>query len=160
MIYIATLIVNFDDVANLRKKAQIAYLKGNEAFTKELNKYTDFKDIFSLKLAAELSKHTKMNYYAIKLVDNWQPLYNPIYRLEPVEQEILKAYIKNNQANSFISPFKSLAKVLIFFDKESDASLRLCMNYQGFNHLTIKNRYPLSLVGELLNPLSWAHHFT
>ena len=56
-----------------------------------------------------------------------------------MELEILKACIKNNLANGFIRPFKSPAGVLIFFDKKPDDNLRLCVDYQGFNKLIIKN---------------------
>ena len=52
------------------KKAQIAHLKANKAPSKISSKYADFADIFSPKLAAKLSKHTKINDHAIKLVDN------------------------------------------------------------------------------------------
>ena len=52
------------------KRAQIAYLKADKALTKILNKYVDFVDVFSLKLAAEFLEHTKINYHAIKLVDD------------------------------------------------------------------------------------------
>ena len=68
-----------------------------------------------------------------------------------MELETLKAYIKNNLANRFIRPSKSLAGALILFDKKPDGSLRLYVDYQGLNNLTIKNWYPLPLVGELLD---------
>ena len=81
----------------------------------------------------------KINDHAIKLVDNQQPSYSPIYSLGLMELEMLKAYIENNLASGFIRPFKSPAGTPIFFDKKSNGSLRLCMDYQGFNNLTIKN---------------------
>ncbi len=34
------------------------------------------------------------------------------------------------------------------------------MDYRGLNNLTIKNRYPLPLVGESLDRLDWARQFT
>ena len=135
----------------ISRKAQIAYLKADEAPTKVLNKYTDFADIFLPKLAAELSKHPGINNYAIELVDDWQTPYGLIYSLGLMKLEILKAYIKNNLANSFIKPFKSLVGVFILFNKKPDYSLRLCVDYQGFNNLTIKNWYLLPLVGESLD---------
>ncbi len=92
-------------------------------------------------------------------MDDWQLLYGLIYSLEPVELETLKAYIKNNLTNSFIRPSKSLTGVPIFFDKKLDNSLRLYVDYWGFNNLTIKNQYLLPLVGELLDQLGWAWHF-
>ncbi len=121
---------------------------------------SDFLDVFLPKLAAELLEHTEINDHAIELVDDWQPPYNPIYNLGSVKLEILKAYIKDNLANSFIKPSKSLAGAPILFDKKLEDSLRLYVDYQGFNNLTIKHRYPLLLVGELLDGLGWARHFT
>lgn len=55
-----------------------------------------------------------------------------------MELEILKVYIKNNLANGFIRSFKSFAKSFIFFDKNLDKSIRLYMDYQNLNNLTIK----------------------
>ena len=142
------------------KKAQIAYLKADKASTKVSSKYADFANVFLPKLTAKFLKHIKINDYAIELVDDWQSLYSPIYSLGLVELKILKAHIKNNLVNSFIRPSKSLIKALIFFNKKPNGSLRLCVDHQGLNNLTIKNWYPLPLVGELFDQLNWAQHFT
>ena len=74
--------------------------------------------------------------------------------------ETLKAYIETNLANGFIRPSKSPAGAPILFDRKSDGSLRLCVDYRGLNNLTIKNRYPLPLVGESLDRLGRARRFT
>ena len=89
--------------------------------------------------------------HTIKLVDDWQPLYDPIFSLGPVKLEILKAYINNNLANSFIRLFKSPARASILFDKKLNGSLRLYVDYQGLNNLIIKNWYFLFLVKKLLD---------
>ncbi len=115
------------------------------------SKYADFADGFSPKLAVILPEHTRINNHIMELVDDWQPPYGPIYSFRPVELETLKVYIKNNLANSFIKLFKSPARAPILFDKKPDGSLRLCVDYQGLNNLTIKNRYLLPLVGESLD---------
>ena len=52
------------------KRAQIAHLKVDEAFSILPSKYVDFVNIFSSKLVEELSEHTKINNHIIKLVDN------------------------------------------------------------------------------------------
>ena len=69
-------------------------------------------------------------------------------------------YIETNLKNGFIKPSKSPARAPILFDKKPDGSLRLCVDYQGLNNLTIKNRYPLPLVGESLDRLGRARRFT
>ena len=113
-----------------------------EASTKVPVKYLDFADILSLDLASKLPEHTEINNHAIPLVDDQQLPYGSIYSLESVKLEILKAYIKTNLANRFIRPLISLASALILFDRKSDGFLQLCIDYQGFNKLTIKNQYP------------------
>ncbi len=62
--------------------------------------------------------------------------------------------------NDFIRPSKSPSGAPILFDKKSDGSLRLCVDYRSLNNLTIKNRYLLPLVGETLDRLGWARRFT
>ncbi len=145
---------------HLSRRAQIAHLKADEAPTKVPNKYADFADVFSPKLATELPEHTGINDHAIELVDDWQPPYGPIYSLGPVELETLKAYIENNLANGFIRLSKSPARAPILFDKKPDGNLRLCVDYRGLNNLTIMNRYLLPLVRESLDRLGRARRFT
>ncbi len=159
VIHVAAFSVDLGDEVYPLRRAQIAHLKADEALTKVPSKYADFADVFSPKLAAELPKHTKINDYTIELVDDWQPPYGPIYSLGPVELETLKAYIENNLANNFIRSFRSPGGAPILFDKKPDGSLRLYVDYQGLNHLTIKNQYPLRLVRELLDWLGRARRF-
>ena len=68
-----------------------------------------------------------------------------------MELKILKTYIENNLANSFIKSFNSFARAPIFFDKKPDKSLRLYIDYQDLNNLTIKNCYLLFLIRKLLS---------
>ena len=112
------------------------------------------------KNAAELPENTRMNEHAIKLEKGKQPLFEPIYSLGLVELETLKTYIEINLANDFIRPSKSPVGAPILFDRKPDGSLCLCVDYWGLNNITIKNRYPLPLIGESLDWLSQAKRFT
>ena len=77
-----------------------------------------------------------------------------------MELETLKTYIKTYLKTGFIQPSKSPAGAPIFFNKKPDGSLRLCVDYWGLNKLTIKNRYPLPLIGESLDRLGQTKRFT
>ena len=134
VVHLTALNVDLDNEVHPSKKAQIAYFTADEIFTKVLNEYADFADVFFPKLAVELPKYMEINDYAIELIDDCQPPYGFIYSLGPVELEILKAYIKNNLANGFIKPFKFLAGAPIFFDKKPDGSLRLYVDYRDLNN--------------------------
>ena len=142
------------------RRPHVSGLIAEEAPTKVSAEYSDFADVFSPDLASELPEHTEINDHAIELVNGQQPPYGPIYSLGPVELETLKAYIETNLANGFIRPSKSPASAPILFDRKPDGSLRLCVDYRGLNNLTIKNQYPLPLVGESLDRLGRARRFT
>ena len=135
------------------RRPQISGLIAEEAFTKVPAEYSDFADIFSPDLAFKLPKYTGINNHAIELINSQQPPYGPIYSLRLVELETLKAYIEINLANGLIRPSKSPAGAPILFDQKSDSSFWLCVDYQSLNNLTIKNWYPLPLIGELLDRL-------
>ena len=142
------------------KQAQVGALLFDKAPTKVLAEYFDYSNVFSAENAAELPENTGINEHAIELEEGKQPPFGPIYSLGPVELETLKTYIKTNLANGFIRPFKSPAGAPIFFDNKPNGSLRLCVNYWGLNNITIKNRYPLPLIGESLDRLGRAKRFT
>ena len=142
------------------RRPWVSSLIVTEAPIKVPAKYSDFADLFSPDLAFKLPEHTGINNHIIELVDGQQPPYRPINNLGPVELETMKAHIETNLANGFIRPFNSPAGAPILFDQKSDGSLRLCVDYQGLNNLTIKNRYPLPLIGELLDRLGTARRFT
>ena len=139
-------------------QAQVAVLTSGE--TGIPAEYSDFSNVFSSDSAAELPEYTGFNDYFINLLDNKQPPYSLIYSLGLVELETLKTYIKANLANGFIRPSKSPAGASILFVQKKDGSLRLCVDYRGLNNLTIKNHYPLPLIGESLDHLDCAKRFT
>ena len=97
-------------------KAQVGALLFDEAPTVILVEYSNYSNIFSAKNATELSEHTKMNDYTIKLVESRQPLFESIYNLRLVKLETLKIYIKIIHAIGFIWYFKSPARALILFN--------------------------------------------
>lgn len=74
--------------------------------------------------------------------------------------EILKTYSKTYLKTRFIQLFKFWINAPIFLDKKSDSNFYLCVDNQDLNSLIVKNFYPFSLAGELLNWLGWAKYFT
>ncbi len=104
----------------------------------------------------ELLENTSRNKHAIELIEGKPPSYKPIYDLILVELEPLKAYIKTDLKTRFILPFKFPVSAVIFFNQKPDDSLCLCVDYRGQNNLTIKNRNPISLLGEVLDCLGRA----
>ena len=48
----------------------------------------------------------------------------------------------------------------IFFKKKKDGSLRLCIDYRGLNHATIKNRYEIPRMDNLLDRIQGTKLFS
>ncbi len=77
----------------------------------------------------ELSENTRMNKYAIELIDGKQQSYGSIYAISLVELETLKTYIKTHLKTGIIWTSKSCAGAPILFNKKLDGSLCLYINY-------------------------------
>ena len=48
----------------------------------------------------------------------------------------------------------------VFFIKKKDGTLWLVQDYRALNAMTVKNKYPLPLISELINKLRGAKYFT
>jgi len=48
----------------------------------------------------------------------------------------------------------------VFFIKKKDGSLWLVQDYHALNTITVKNKYPLPLISELVSLLCRARYFT
>ena len=72
----------------------------------------------------------------------------------------MKEYIKTNLQNGFIRPSVSPAAAPVMFVKRPDGKLRLVVDCRGLNNVTVKNRYPLPLIPEMLDRLHKAKIFT
>ena len=77
-----------------------------------------------------------------------------IYNMSPAELKALDDYIKEALAKGWICKSQSPAGAPILFVPKKSGKLRLCINYHGLNAITIKNRYPLPLISELLDRLN------
>jgi len=92
--------------------------------------------------------------HPINLKPGTEPPYMRIYNMSPTELKALDDYIKEALAKGWIHESQSPAGALILFVPKKSGKLRLCVDYCGLNAITIKNRYPLPLISELLDHLS------
>jgi Reverse transcriptase (RNA-dependent DNA polymerase) len=119
----------------------------------------DYLDVFSPTNAEELADHRDID-LAIELQPGKEPPYGPIYPLSQTELAALKEFLEENLAKGFIRESKSPAGAPILFAHKKDGGLRLCVDYRGLNAITIKNRYPLPLITEIMDRVSGAQYFS
>jgi transposase InsO family protein len=119
----------------------------------------DYKDVFSMDNAKRLAPHRNID-LAIELQPGKEPPYGPIYPLSPRELTALKEFLEENLEKGFIQESKSPAGAPILFAPKKDGGLRLCVDYRGLNSITVKNRYPLPLITEIMDRVTGANYFS
>ena len=63
-------------------------------------------------------------------------------------------------AKGFIRPLSSPASASMLFVKKKEGSLQPCLDYQGLNKGTVKDRYPLPLINKTLTRIAKAKIIT
>jgi len=91
--------------------------------------------------------------HSIKLILRAKLKTSRVYLLSPVKQTELDAFITKNLYIGRIKLSKFPIVMLVFFIKKKDSLLRLVQNYRILNMITIKNKYPLSLISKLVTKL-------
>jgi Reverse transcriptase (RNA-dependent DNA polymerase) len=98
--------------------------------------------------------------HAIELEPGSKPTNCKVYPLSPKEQLELDVFLKENLCTGRICPSNSPMASPVFFIKKKDGSLRLIQDYRALNAVTVKNRYPIPLISELITQLCGAKYFT
>ena len=98
--------------------------------------------------------------FTIDLVPRAGPASMDPYRMAPTELAKLKRQIGDLLEKKFIRPSASLWGGPVLLVKKKDGSSRLCVDYRQLNKLTIKNKYPLPIIDDLLNQLRGAGVFS
>ena len=83
-----------------------------------------------------------------------------IYSLTQPEQKALQEFLKEHLKKGYIRPSKSPYAAPVFFIKKKDGKLQPVQDYRKVNEWTVKNRYPLPLIPELINRVKGATLFS
>jgi len=91
--------------------------------------------------------------FAIDLVPGTSPISIVPYRMSASELEELKKQLEELLEKQFIRPSVSPWGAPVLLVKKKDGSMRLCVDYRQLNKVTIKNRYPLLRIDDLMDQL-------
>jgi len=123
------------------------------------NILNEYKDIFPETLPSHLPPERSID-HAINLVPGAEPPHRPIYRMSFEEMNELKRQLTDLLSKGFIRPSTSPFGAPVLFVHKKEGTLRLCVDYRALNKITIKNRYPLPRIDELMDRLVGASYFT
>jgi hypothetical protein len=76
------------------------------------------------------------------------------------ELQVLCKFLKENLNKDFIRASTFSTASFVLFAKKPGDRLRFCVDYQALNTITIKNRYPFSLLQETLSKLNTIKFYT
>ena len=122
--------------------------------------YHDFGEVFS-KTKSERMPVRKPYDHGIEFVEGASlPKPAKLYPMSPIERKALNDWVDEELRKGYIVKSKSPIAAPVFFVKKKDGSLRLVQDYRRLNDITVKNRYPIPRINDLIDALSKASIFT
>lgn len=98
--------------------------------------------------------------HRIILVEEKKPIFRHQYRLSYEERKELDKQVKELLNKGFVRPSNSPFNAPVLFVKKKDGTLRLCTDFRLLNEETIKDRFPLPRIDEILDTVSNAKVFS
>lgn len=83
-----------------------------------------------------------------------------VYKMSPVEQEEMKKQLDELISRGFIRPSQSAYGSPVLFVKKKNGQLRMCVDYRAINSLTVKWKYPIPDINDLLDQLRGFKYYT
>jgi hypothetical protein len=118
---------------------------------------------YRARFPAELPKFKpvgNMVKHTITLEPGAKPPCRPIYRLSQPELDEMRKQIAELLLKGYIEPSSSPYGAPVLFVKKKDGGLRMCIDYRALNQLTVKNKYPLPRIDDLLDSLNGSTCYT
>lgn len=118
---------------------------------------TDHQDVFSE--PNSLPPQRQLD-HAISLESDARPCNSRPYRYSPLQKDEIERQINEMLAAGIITESMSPFASPVLLVKKKDGTWRFCVDYRRLNELTIKNKFPLPVVDELLDELAGTKFFS
>jgi hypothetical protein len=118
----------------------------------------EFPDVFPEELT-ELPPDRDVE-FVIELIPGTGPVAKSPYWMLSDELDELKKHLKKLLEQGFVRPSASPWGSPMLFVEKKDGTKRMCIDYRTLNSMTIKNKYPLLKIEDLLARLKKAKFFS
>ncbi|KAJ3707248.1 hypothetical protein LUZ61_010953 [Rhynchospora tenuis] len=98
--------------------------------------------------------------HQISLQPNTNPINQRPYRHSYLQKLELEKIITELLHNKFIQPSSSPFASPVILVKKKDQTWRMCIDYRKINSCTVKNRYPIPIIEDLLDELNGSKVFS
>jgi hypothetical protein len=111
-----------------------------------------YKDVFPEGLPPGMPPKRNV-VHPIPLEPGTKPVYRPMYRLSPEEKEECEKQVKDLLEKGLVQPSNSPWGAPILFVPKPNGKLRMCCDFCMLNRATIKNKFPMPQIDDLLDVL-------
>lgn len=118
---------------------------------------TEFSDVFEEPTA--LPPHRSYD-HAISLEPGATPINCRPYRYSPLQKDEIERQVNEMLRTGLITHSMSPYSAPVLLVKKKDGTWRFCVDYRRLNAITIKNKFPLPVIDELLDELAGASFFS
>ena len=118
-----------------------------------------FTHLFNKKKFEKLPKQYKWDHKINLIEEAPRKLNTKAYAMTFKEEEALNQWLDKQLKVGLIMESKSRYIALCFYIPKKDGFLRLVQDYKKLNQITIKDKTPLLLIGEVINKLKEAKYF-
>lgn len=102
----------------------------------------------------------RLHDHQITLVPGAKPPNIRPYHYGPLQKNEIEKAVKELLDSGFIRPSHNPFSFPVLLVRKKEGTWRLCMDYRELNSLTIKDRYPIPLIDDLLDELFGAVYFS
>lgn len=118
---------------------------------------TEFRDVFEE--PTTLPPHRQYD-HAINLEPGAVPVNCRPYRYSPLQKDEIERQVSEMLRQGLITHSMSPFAAPVLLVKKKDGTWRFCVDYRRLNTITIKNKFPLPIIDELLDELAGAAFFS
>lgn len=118
---------------------------------------TKFASVFSSPQG--LPPNRPLNHH-IHLLPQAKPVNVRPYRYPQFQKEIMTSMIRDMLAEGVIRPSTSPFSSPVLLVRKKDGTWRFCVDYRALNNITVKDRFPIPTIDELLDELYGAKIFS
>ena len=131
----------------------------DKRLTRLLDDYSDVFQLPSLSRAGA-SSLGDLTPECIPIVPGSVPFNQPPFRLSLKEKAEIDKQVSEAIDNGWIEQSSSAYGAPVLFVTKPDGSLRMCIDYRGLNKITVKNKFPMPRIDDLLDNVAGATHFS
>ncbi|XP_073362615.1 uncharacterized protein [Aegilops tauschii subsp. strangulata] len=98
--------------------------------------------------------------HKINLVPDAAPVNCRPYRYSPLQKDEIEKQVREMLDTGLITPSISPFAAPVLLVKKKDGTWRLCVDYRKLNAITVKNKFPMPVIDEILDELGGAKWFS